>query len=86
MGGRPEREYAREMAQFEIESTVTGIVWEVNRSPGDRVEPGDSVVVLECMKMEVPVVSERSGTVSSVACEVGRPVSEYDVLMVLDLD
>ena len=74
------------MAQFEVESTVTGVVWEIKRSPGDRVEQGDAVVILECMKMEVPVVSERSGTVRSITCEVGRPVSEYDVLMVLDLD
>lgn len=74
------------MAQFEIESTVTGIVWEIKRSLGERVEPGEAVVILECMKMEVPVVSERSGTVDSIKCEVGRPVSECDVLMVLDLD
>lgn len=78
--------YARPMAHFEIESTVTGVVWEIKRSPGERVEPGETVVILECMKMEVPVVSERSGTVSSITCEVGRPVSEYDVLAVLDLD
>ena len=74
------------MAQFEVESTVTGVVWEIKRSLGDRVEQGDTVAILECMKMEVPVVSERGGTVSSVVCDVGRPVSEYDVLMVLDLD
>lgn len=74
------------MAHFEVESTVTGTVWKINRSPGDRVERGDAVVILECMKMEVPVLAERSGTVSSVACEVGRSVSEYEVLMVLALD
>lgn len=74
------------MAHCEIESTVTGTVWKINRSPGDRVEAGDAVVILECMKMEVPVLSERRGTVSSITCEVGRPVSEYDVLMVIDLD
>ena len=74
------------MPSFEIESTVTGTVWKIEPRPGDVVEPGDPVVVLECMKMEVPVLAERGGTVTAVTCEEGQAVSEYDVLMVLDTD
>ena len=72
------------MPSFEIESTVTGTVWKINRAEGDVVEEGDPVVVLECMKMEVPVLAERAGTITAVTCEEGQAVSEYDVLMVLD--
>lgn len=50
---------------------------------GDRVEVGDTVCMLESMKMEIPVLVERAGTVSEVKVVPGDVVSEGDVLVVL---
>lgn len=68
----------------EIEAHITGTVWKIEVAVGDRVSEGDSVVVLESMKMEMPVEAEDSGQVAEVRCEEGQSVSEGDVLVVLD--
>ena len=50
----------------------------------DAVEEGDSVVILESMKMEMPVEAEEPGTVAEIRCEEGQAVSEGDTLVVLE--
>ncbi|SMO48348.1 acetyl-CoA carboxylase biotin carboxyl carrier protein subunit [Melghirimyces algeriensis] len=65
-------------------STMTGTVLQVLVSEGDRVESGQDVVVLESMKMEVPVQAETAGTVSAVKAEVGGFVNEGDILFELN--
>ncbi|GAA5344703.1 acetyl-CoA carboxylase biotin carboxyl carrier protein [Planifilum fimeticola] len=67
-----------------IEANMAGTVLQVLVQPGDRVEAGQDVVVLESMKMEVPVQSEISGTVSGVKVETGSFVNEGDVLVELE--
>ena len=66
-----------------IEAHITGTVWKVEVAVGDTVEEGDTVVILESMKMEIPVESEDDGTVKEIRCEEGQSVSEGDVLIVL---
>ena len=51
---------------------------------GDSIEEGDTVVILESMKMEMPVEAEDSGTVSEIRCAEGQAVSEGDTLVVLE--
>jgi acetyl-CoA carboxylase biotin carboxyl carrier protein len=68
----------------EIEAHITGNVWKVEVEVGDDVDDGDTVVILESMKMEIPVEAEDSGTVKEIRCEEGQPVNEGDVLVVLD--
>jgi acetyl-CoA carboxylase biotin carboxyl carrier protein len=51
---------------------------------GDQVSEGDTVAILESMKMEIPVESEEDGTVKEIRCEEGQSVSEGDVLVVLE--
>ena len=68
----------------EIEAHITGTVWKVEVKVGDSVEEGDTVVILESMKMEMPVEAEDDGTVSEILCEEGQAVSEGDPLVVLD--
>ncbi len=68
----------------DIEAQITGTVWKVEVEVGDTVEPGDTVVVLESMKMEMPVEAEVAGTVKEIRCEEGQAVSEGDVLVVLE--
>ena len=67
----------------DIEAHITGTVWKIEVKVGDTVEEGDTVVVLESMKMEMPVESEDEGTVAEIRCEEGQAVSEGDTLVVL---
>ncbi|MCW3064846.1 MAG: biotin/lipoyl-binding carrier protein [Solirubrobacterales bacterium] len=68
----------------EVEAHITGTVWKIEVAVGDRVDEGDTVVILESMKMEMPVEAEDGGTVSKILCEEGQSVSEGDALVVLD--
>jgi acetyl-CoA carboxylase biotin carboxyl carrier protein len=66
-----------------VEAHITGIVWKIEVEVGDTVEEGDTVVVLESMKMEMPVEAEDDGVVREIRCEEGQAVSEGDTLVVL---
>ena len=68
----------------EIPAHITGNVWKIEVAVGDRVEEDDAVVILESMKMEIPVEAEDSGTVAEIRCKEGQSVSEGDVLIVLE--
>ncbi len=63
---------------------ITGIVWSVEVSPGDHVEEGDTVLMLESMKMEMPVEAEQAGTVSRILVAEGQSVSQGDPLVELE--
>lgn len=67
-----------------VEAHITGTVWKVECEVGDTIEEGDTVVILESMKMEMPVEAEARGRVSEIRCEEGQAVSEGDVLVVLE--
>jgi acetyl-CoA carboxylase biotin carboxyl carrier protein len=67
-----------------VEAHITGTVWKVECKVGDEVAEGDTLVILESMKMEMPVEAEDDGTVSAIKCEEGQAVSEGDTLVVLD--
>jgi acetyl-CoA carboxylase biotin carboxyl carrier protein len=68
----------------EVEAHITGTVWKIEVSVGDTVAEGDTVVILESMKMEMPVEAEDGGTVKEILCEEGQAVNEGDPLVVLD--
>jgi acetyl-CoA carboxylase biotin carboxyl carrier protein len=68
----------------DVEAHITGTVWKVEVAVGDQVAEGDTVVVLESMKMEMPVEAEDPGTVTEVRVEEGQSVSEGDTLVVLE--
>jgi acetyl-CoA carboxylase biotin carboxyl carrier protein len=67
-----------------VEAHITGTVWKIEVKVGDAVEEGDTVVILESMKMEMPVEAEDPGTVAEIRCEEGQAVSEGDTLVVLE--
>ena len=67
----------------DIEAHITGTVWKIEVEVGDQVDEGDTVVILESMKMEMPVEAEDPGKVAEIRCEEGQSVSEGDVLVVL---
>jgi acetyl-CoA carboxylase biotin carboxyl carrier protein len=68
----------------EINAPMGGKVIEVKVNVGDSVNEGDEVVILEAMKMELPVVASASGTVKEVKCSSGDAVDAEAVLLVLE--
>ncbi|MGZ5323106.1 MAG: acetyl-CoA carboxylase biotin carboxyl carrier protein subunit [Solirubrobacterales bacterium] len=68
----------------DVEAHITGTVWKCEVAVGDDGADGDTVVILEAMKMEMPVEAEDDGKVTEIRCEEGQSVSEGDVLVVLE--
>jgi acetyl-CoA carboxylase biotin carboxyl carrier protein len=68
----------------DVEAHITGTVWKIEVELGDQIEEGDTVVILESMKMEMPVEAEDPGTVKEILCQEGQSVSEGDALVVLE--
>jgi acetyl-CoA carboxylase biotin carboxyl carrier protein len=68
----------------DVEAHITGTVWKIEVAIGDEVADGDTVVILESMKMEMPVEVEDDGIVKEIRCEEGQSVQEGDVLVVLE--
>jgi acetyl-CoA carboxylase biotin carboxyl carrier protein len=67
-----------------VEAPVTGSVWKVQCAVGDAVEEGDVLVVLESMKMEIPVEADADGRVSELLCAEGDAVADGQTLLVLE--
>ena len=72
------------MAKIEVKSEITGTVWQVKSKPGDQVESGDTLVVIESMKMEIPVITEDGGTVLEILVKDKDPVAEGQVVAILE--
>ena len=68
----------------DVEAHITGTVWKIEVEVGDNIKEGDTVVILESMKMEMPVEAEDAGTVTEIRCEEGQAVNEGDALVVLE--
>jgi acetyl-CoA carboxylase biotin carboxyl carrier protein len=68
----------------DIEAHITGTVWKIEVKVGDTVAEGDTVAILESMKMEMPVEAEDEGTVKEIVVSEGEAVSEGDTLVVLE--
>ena len=66
---------------IEIESEVTGTVWKIERAVGDAVEAGDVILILESMKMEIPVEAPVAGVIQALLVEPEAAVDEDDVLV-----
>ncbi len=64
------------MARIEIESDVTGTVWKIEVKENVSVSEGDTLIILESMKMEIPVLASDDGTVVEIMVEEEEPVSE----------
>ena len=72
------------MARIEIKSEITGTVWQVTVKPGDKVESGDTLIVIESMKMEIPVITEDAGTVKEIPVKEKDSVAEGQVVAVIE--
>jgi acetyl-CoA carboxylase biotin carboxyl carrier protein len=67
-----------------VEAHITGTIWKIEVAVGDTVAEGDTVLILESMKMEMPVEAEDGGTVKEILVQEGQSVSEGDPLVVLE--
>ena len=63
---------------------ITGTVVKIEKKPGDAVAAGEPVVILESMKMEMPLEATSAGKVKEIRCREGQAVSEGDVLAVIE--
>jgi biotin carboxyl carrier protein len=68
----------------EIRAEMVANVWKVVASAGDSIDDGDTLVILESMKMEIPVVSESAGVVKEIAVNEGDVVQEGDLIAVIE--
>lgn len=68
----------------EVRAEMVANVWKVVAAEGDTVTDGDTLVILESMKMEIPVLAESAGTVARLAVAEGDVVQEGDLIAVID--
>jgi len=73
------------MSKIELLSDVTGSVWKVLKEPGQTVEADEPILLIESMKMEIPVVSEKAGKIISIAVTEGDPVSEGQAVVDIEI-
>ncbi len=74
------------MADIEVESEITGSVWKIVVKEGDKVSEDDTLIILESMKMEIPLLATDDGTVKAIKVAEGDAISEGDVAVVLEAD
>jgi acetyl-CoA carboxylase biotin carboxyl carrier protein len=74
------------MAREEIQSEVTGTVWKIEMEVGATVADGDTIMILESMKMEIPVISTEDGKLVELKVKEEEPVAEGQVVAVVETD
>lgn len=67
-----------------VQSDVTGNVWKVEAAIGQRVSEGDTLLIVESMKMEIPIVASITGVVSEVLVAEGEAVSDGQVVATIE--
>lgn len=72
------------MARIELESEVTGTVWKIEMKKGDTVSEGDVVMILESMKMEIPVMATEDGTLAEILVAEGDAVAEGQAVAAIE--
>ena len=72
------------MAEIEVQSEITGKVWKIEVGIGDRVAEDDALMVLESMKMEIPVLAPAAGTLKEILVREEDLVQEGQVVALLE--
>ena len=68
----------------DVKAHITGVVFQITSKAGDRVAAGDPIIVLESMKMEIPVAAPRAGVVREIKVAEGQTVQEGDTVVIID--
>jgi acetyl-CoA carboxylase biotin carboxyl carrier protein len=66
-----------------VQAHITGTIWKIEVEAGDSVEEGQTLVIIESMKMEMPIESPVGGTVESISVTEGQPVEEGAILLTI---
>jgi len=72
------------MGKLQAKSEVSGSVWKIEVALGQRVAEGDILVLIESMKMEIPVIVETAGTVASILVAEGETIVEGQAVVILE--
>jgi acetyl-CoA carboxylase biotin carboxyl carrier protein len=72
------------MAETKVLSELNGTVWKIESVPGDRVAEGDTLILLESMKMEIPVMAPKDGVVKAILVKEEQAVTEGEVLATME--
>ena len=72
------------MSKVEVKAEVTGCVWKVEVAPGQSVSEGDALIIIESMKMEIPVLTEVAGKVGSILVAEADYVNEGQAVVVIE--
>ncbi|WP_135469444.1 biotin/lipoyl-binding carrier protein [Crenalkalicoccus roseus] len=71
------------MPEIRVKSEIAGSVWKILKRPGEAVEEEEPVLLLESMKMEIPVMAPRAGRVAEIRVAEGEMVAEGEVVAVI---
>jgi acetyl-CoA carboxylase biotin carboxyl carrier protein len=71
---------------MDIKSEIDANVWKIEVAAGDRIEKDQTLLILESMKMEIPVTAPRAGTIRAILTQEGANVVEDEVLITLDVE
>jgi acetyl-CoA carboxylase biotin carboxyl carrier protein len=73
------------MSKREARSEVSGFVWKIEATLGQQVAKGDTLILIESMKMEIPVIAEVDGVVVAISVEEGAAVNEGSTVVILEI-
>ena len=72
------------MPEIKVTSELNGMVQKLEVAPGVKVREGDTLIVLNCMKMEIPVLAPKSGTLKAILVEEGAVVAEGQTIATIE--
>jgi biotin carboxyl carrier protein len=72
------------MAEMRVRSEIAGSVWKLEVTVGDAVAADDPLLILESMKMEIPLLAPRAGVVKEILVAEGEPIAEGEVAIILE--
>jgi biotin carboxyl carrier protein len=72
------------MPEIKVTSELNGMVQKLEKAVGEAVREGEALIILNCMKMEIPVLAPKSGKVKAILVEEGAVVAEGDVLATIE--
>lgn len=72
------------MAVVNVKSEIAGNVWKIQTKPGDKVELDGEIMILESMKMEIPVLSPKAGVVKEIRVAEGEAIAEGQLVAIID--
>jgi acetyl-CoA carboxylase biotin carboxyl carrier protein len=72
------------MAELKVRSEIAGSVWKIEVAIGDAVGEEDPLIILESMKMEIPLLSPRAGIVREILVSEGESIGEGDIAVILE--